>query len=420
VRTLAPSLLAAAFLAGVGGAAVADGLGAAVGKAVFDRIWVGGGASTQSADGLGPLHNARSCAGCHRGGGAAAISLNDKGELAGAGLVLRLADAAGRRDAVYGDQLQTRGLPGQAAEATVVFALTEAAFGDEPGPRVTARISALSHGPIIAATGVRRAPSLTGRAAFEQVDVAAILALSDPADRDGDGVSGRVHWVGDQTSGLAIGRYGWRATGATLDRQIAAAFAVDLGLSTEAFPDPAGDCTSAQKDCRNARHGDAAGGPEVEPRLTAAVAAYLATLRPRQAIDGQGERLFVTTGCAACHVPSLPVAGGASAADATVDRVPAAAPTVPAFTDLLLHDMGEGLADPVTVPGVAPSEWRTAPLVGLVGRDPKTRRYLHDARAKNLDEAIGWHGGEAERARAAYEALAEAERLALLAYLEAL
>jgi CxxC motif-containing protein (DUF1111 family) len=416
VKAVAPSLLFVALLAG-GGTAAADGLGAAIGKAVFDRIWVGSGASTQSADGLGPLHNARSCAGCHGGGGAAAISLNDKGELAGAGLVLRLADAAGHGDAVYGDQLQTRGLPGQAAEATVIFALAKAAFGDEPGPRVSASISALSHGPITTLTGVRRAPSLTGRAAFDRVEASAILALSDPDDRDGDGVSGRAHVLAD---GVTIGRYGWRATGATLDRQIAAAFAVDLGLSTEAFPDPAGDCTSAQKDCRNARHGDAAGGPEVEPRLTAALAAFLATLPPRQAVDPAGESLFAATGCAACHVPSLPIVGTASPTTATVDRAPAAAPTVPTFTDLLLHDMGDGLADPATVPGVAPSEWRTAPLVGLVGRDPKTRRYLHDARAKDLDEAIRWHGGEAAGARAAYDALSDADRAALLAYLETL
>ncbi len=419
MRALAPSLLLAALLAG-GGAAVAAGLDAAIGKAVFDRVWVGGGASTQSADGLGPLHNARSCAGCHRGGGAAAISLNEQRELAGAGLVLRLADGAGHGDAVYGDQLQTRGLPGQTAEATVVFALAEAAFGSDPGPRVAARISALAHGPITAGTGVRRAPSLVGRAAFDRIEPTAIVSLSDPDDRDGDGISGRVHWVGNHTSGLAIGRYGWRATGASLERQIAAAFAVDLGLSTEAFPDPAGDCTSVQKDCRNARHGDAVGGPEVEPRLAAAVAAYLATLRPRQPVDPAGETLFAAAGCAACHVPSLPTAGGVSTTDATVNRVPADAATVPAFTDLLLHEMGPDLADAATVPGVLPTEWRTAPLVGLVGRDPKSRRYLHDARAENLDEAIRWHGGEAVGARRAYDGLSEADRTALLAYLETL
>ena len=402
MKALAPSLLLAAVVVACGGAAVAAGLDAAIGKAVFDRIWVGAGASAQSADGLGPLHNARSCAGCHRGGGAASISLTDKGELAGAGLVVRLADGAGHGDPVYGDQIQTRGLPGQVAEATVTFPLTTAPSTADPGPRVTARLTDLQFGPPAAATGVRRAPTLFGRAAFDRVEASAIEALSDPDDRDGDGISGRVHRVGD---GTVIGRYGWRATGPALDRQIAAAFTVDLGLSTEAFPDPAGDCTSAQKDCRNARHGDSGGGPEVDARLTAAVAAYLATLTPPQVSDPAGESLFAATGCAACHVPVLPTTGGG---------------TVPAFTDLLLHDMGDGLADPAVGGDAAPAEWRTAPLVGLVGRDPKSRRYLHDGRAATLDEAIGWHGGEAAAALRSYRSLSDDDREALLNYLEKL
>jgi len=402
LKALAPSLLLATVVLAGGSAAVAAGLDAAIGKAVFDRIWVGGGASTQSADGLGPLHNARSCAGCHRGGGAAAISLNDQGELAGAGLVVRLADGAGHGDPVYGDQIQTRGLPGQVAEATVTFPLSTGSSTADPGPRVTVHLAALQFGPPTAAIGVRRAPSLVGRAAFDRVEASAITALSDPDDRDGDGISGRVHWVGD---GTVIGRYGWRATGPALDRQIAAAFTVDLGLSTEAFPDPAGDCTSAQKYCRNARHGDTGGGPEVDGRLTAAVAAFLATLTPSQAADPVGETLFAATGCAACHVPVLPAVGGG---------------TVPAFTDLLLHDMGEGLTDPAIGGDAAPAEWRTAPLVGLVGRDPKSRRYLHDGRAATLDEAVGWHGGEAAAAVRAYRSFSGSDREALLNYLEKL
>jgi CxxC motif-containing protein (DUF1111 family) len=404
-----------------GGAAAAGGLDAIVGKAVFERIWVGAGASTGSADGLGPLHNARSCAGCHLGGGAARISQNEHGALAGAGLVVRLADADGHADPVYGDQIQTRGLPGQAAEAEVVFALAEAVLDGEPGPRVAPRLEALAFGPLRASAGVRRAPSLVGRAAFDAVDAAAILALADPDDADGDGISGRVHWVGDGAGGRAIGRYGWRATGATLHRQVAAAFAVDLGLSTETFPDPAGDCTSAQKDCRNARHGDTGGAPEVDARLMAAITVFLTSLRPLQVSDPAGETLFASTGCAACHVPALPVAGHPPAATAggTVP-VTGAGGTVPAFTDLLLHDMGAGLADPATVAGVAPSEWRTAPLFGLVGGHPASRRYLHDGRAATLDEAIRWHGGEAAAAHRAYAALSDSDREKLLKYLEKL
>lgn len=405
MRAIAAPLLLAAVLAG--GGAVAGGLDAVIGKAVFERIWVAAGASTGSADGLGPLHNARSCAGCHQGGGPARITQNERGELAGAGLVVRLADATGHGDPVYGDQIQTRGLPGQAAEAEVVFALETARYG-EPGPRVTPRLEALAFGPVTATARVRRAPSLVGRAAFDTVDPAAILALADPDDADGDGISGRVHWVGDGAGGRAIGRYGWRATGATLDRQVAAAFTVDLGLSTAAFPDPAGDCTAAQAACRDARHGggDRGGPHEVAAPMTAALAAFLAELRARPAtVDTAGAAVFARTGCAACHVPALPAAGGGS---------------VPAFTDLLLHDLGDGLADPAIAGDAAPSEWRTAPLVGLVDRHPAGRRYLHDGRASTLDEAVLWHGGEALAARISYQALSSADRSVLLNYLESL
>lgn len=403
MRSLA--LTTTLIVAVAGGGAAAGGLDAIVGKAVFERVWVAAGASTGSADGLGPLHNARSCAGCHQGGGAARITVNQRGDLAGAGLVVRLADATGQGDPVYGDQIQTRGLPGQAAEAEVVFAL-ETALDGEPGPRVTPRLEALAFGPVTAAAGVRRAPSLVGRAAFDTVDAAAILALADPHDTDGDGISGRVHWVGDGAGGRAIGRYGWRATGATLDRQVAAAFTVDLGLSTEIFPDPAGDCTLAQTACRDARHGggDRGGPHEVAAPMTVAIGAFLADLRPRApADDAPGAAVFAATGCAACHVPVLPAIGGG---------------TVPAFTDLLLHDLGDGLADPAVAGDAAPSEWRTAPLVGLVGRHPASRRYLHDGRASTLDEAVLWHGGEATAARAFYQALSKADRELLLKYLE--
>ncbi len=390
-----------------GGAAAAGGLDAVVGKAVFERVWVAAGASTGSADGLGPLHNARSCAGCHQGGGAARITLNERGELAGAGLVVRLADGDGHGDPVYGDQIQTRGLPGQAAEATVVFALAETVRDGEPGPRVTPRLEALAFGPVTAAAGVRRAPTLIGRAAFDDVDPAAIVALADPDDADGDGISGRVHWVGDGAGGRTIGRYGWRATGASLDRQVAAAFTVDLGLSTATFPDPAGDCTAVQTACRDARHGggDRGGPHEVTAPMTAAIGAFLAGLQPRPPAGGSGAAVFAATGCAACHVPVLPTVDGGS---------------VLAFTDLLLHDLGEALADPAVAGDAAPTEWRTAPLVGLAGRHETSRRTLHDGRAATLDEAILWHGGEAAAARSAYRALSDADRDTLLKYLEKL
>jgi CxxC motif-containing protein (DUF1111 family) len=402
VKGLAASLVAAAVLAG-GGAVAAGGLDAVVGKAVFERVWVAAGASTGSADGLGPLHNARSCAGCHRGGGAASVQVGADGGLTGAGLVVRL---GGRRgDPVYGHQIQTRGLPGHPAEAVVKLAAVHSA--GEPGPRVAVTLDDPVLGPPTVPVGVRRAPSLVGRAAFDRVDPAAVLALADPDDADGDGISGRAHLVGDGAGGRVLGRYGWRATGDRLERQVAAAFSVDLGLSTPFFPDPAGDCTAAQPACGEARHGggDRGGAHEVGDPMIAVLAAYLGDLRPVAPAAGEGAALFASTGCAACHVPALPAVGGG---------------TVPTFTDLLLHDLGPGLADPATEDDVAPSEWRTAPLLGLAGARADSRRFLHDGRAATLAEAIAWHDGEAAAARRAFDGLSGDDRATLLRYLESL
>lgn len=400
---LAASLLGAAVLAG-GGAVAAGGLDVAVGKAVFERIWVGAGASTGSADGLGPLHNTRSCAGCHRGGGAASLTDDGEGGITGAGLVVRLGGPHG--DPVYGHQIQTRGLPGQKAEAVVRLQPVAAADG-EPGPRIDVALVDLAFGPVTAPVGLRRAPTLVGRADFDRVDASAVEALADPDDADGDGISGRIHWVPDGAGGRALGRYGWRATGSSLERQVAAALSIDLGLSTAAFPDPAGDCTAAQTACRSARNGngDRGGENEVGAPLIETLTAYLASLRPAPAGQGAGAALFAATGCAACHVPALPAAGGG---------------TVPAYTDLLLHDLGPGLADPVVDGDGHPSEWRTAPLLGVVGHRTDSRRFLHDGRAATLDEAIAWHGGEAAGARRSYQQLSEADREDLLKFLESL
>lgn len=402
MKGLAASLVAAAVLAG-GGAVAAGGLDAVVGKAVFERVWVAAGASTGSADGLGPLHNARSCAGCHLGGGGAAVTAGADGGLTGAGLVVRLGGSRG--DPAYGHQIQTRALPGHPAEAVVRFT---AVHGDgEPGPRVAVTLDDPVLGPPTVPVGVRRAPSLVGRGAFDRVDPAAVLALADPDDADGDGISGRAHFVGDGAGGRVLGRYGWRASGDRLERQVAAAFSVDLGLSTAFFPDPAGDCTAAQPACREARHGggDRGGETEVGDPMIAMLVAYLGSLHPAAPATGEGATLFASTGCATCHVPALPAVGGGS---------------VPTFTDFLLHDLGPGLADPATEDEVASSEWRTAPLLGLAGARADSRRFLHDGRAATLAEAIAWHAGEAAAARDAFDRLSDGDRATLLRYLDSL
>jgi CxxC motif-containing protein (DUF1111 family) len=358
----------------------ADGLEVALGKALFERTWVPAPASTRSADGLGPLFNARSCAACHpRGGGAAD----------GQGLVLKLGGRHGSGDPAYGRQLQTRAAQPFPAEGVV--------RGANPAD--------LAFGPLDGASGVspRLAPPLLGLGLLEQVPEAAILKGEDPDDADGDGISGRAHRVG--TQGDAVGRFGLKATAAGIADQAADAFLLDLGLSTLRRPEPWGDCTIGEADCRAAPHGAATGEPEVTPEMLELVAAYVRALPapPLPAPAGAGGKAFIDAGCGACHRPALPLADGGEVA---------------AFTDLLLHDLGED--DGVGEGDAAPGEWRTAPLWGLGRRLAAGRGLMHDGAAATVEAAIARHGGEAAAARGAASGLDPGARRALLEFLGSL
>jgi CxxC motif-containing protein (DUF1111 family) len=372
-------------------AMAADRLAAAVGKALFDRLWAPAPASTRATDGLGPLYNARSCAACHpRGGQASTPQVGP----AGAGLVLRLPGD----DPVLGRQLQTAAIPGQSAEGVVRIAYTEEPIHLRNGSVVRLRRPdyQIASAPPLPVVSARLAPSLHGIGLLAAVPAEALAALADPIDRDGDGIRGR----------LGRGRFGLRAQQPDLGRQVAEALLLDLGLSSPAQPFPAGDCTAAQAVCRAAPHGDREGAPgvEIDAEMVAALVAYIAALpppRPREH-EPAGERLLVDVGCAACHRPRLPVM--------TAQGKPG---IVAPYTDLLLHDLGPGLADQGQLERAEARLWRTAPLWG-VGR---RAALLHDGRARSLIEAILWHGGEAEAARERFSGLAAAEREALLAFL---
>nr|WP_281493761.1 di-heme oxidoredictase family protein [Ancylobacter koreensis] len=377
-------------------------LDAAIGKALFERPWVPAPSSTRANDGLGPLFDARSCSACHPGGaGRGATALDGAGRPDGLGLVLSLFRADGTGDPVYGQRLETMTLPGVPAEGTF-------AVGIEKGRRFP-RIEAPGYGPLDPATRVslRAAPDLRGRGKLELVDDAAILALEDPDDRDNDGVRGRARRFATPEGGSRVGRFGWKASHPTLAGQASEAFALDLGLSTLLRMEPWGDCTQAQTACRNAPHGrDAEGEPEIGDAIVSRIVAYLSGLKvPAGVDDAAGARLFASTGCAACHRPFLPTRGGGKVA---------------LYTDVLLHEMGEGLADPAGVPGAAAGEWRTAPLAGVSAALAHGAGLLHDGRAADVAEAVRWHGGEAAGARARFEALDVRQRRALIDYVSSL
>jgi len=391
------TVLAAAAVFALGGAvAGARDLDAAIGRALFARAWVPAPSSTRANDGLGPLFNARACLSCHQSLARQPVRVGDDGGVASDNLVLRLSDREGRPDPVYGAQLQTGGLPAVLPEGR------PSRTGD-----VYAAVD-LAYGPVSASTrvGARLAPALKGLGALEGVPDPAILAIAEEQARGAGGVRGRPNWVTSPDGARRLGRFGSKASAATLADQTETAFALDLGMSTPGRPRAEGDCTPAQTACLAAPHGGLSGEPEIPAALIEPMARYLASLSPPvpTAQDPAGAALFDRAGCAACHRPALPSPAG----------------PVRAFTDLLLHNLGPALDGGATEPGVAPTEWRTAPLWGLSRTLANGAGLLHDGRAATVTEAVRLHGGEAAGSRAGFDALSPAERDRLLRYVESL
>jgi len=374
-RTFRPPLLLAALaLLALPAAASLDG---AIGAKLFKRNWVSAPSSTKSNDGLGPLFAATSCAGCHPGGGAGARPVVRFGQgLAG--------------DPVYGRELQSFGVLGLLGEG-------EAKIGYEAG-RTSITLDKLADGPLDPATrvGIRQATALVGLGEAERLGDDAILA-----GENGQGRHGRAHRLADGR----IGRFGWKATTASLADQTALAFSLDLGLSTAQFPDPFGDCTARESACRAMPTGSDHGEPEIPAYIVAALAALVGDLPAPRPASTAGAEAFAATGCAACHRPVLRDSKGNQAA---------------LFSDLLLHDMGMDLDDGIAEAGAASSEWRTAPLIDLGSKLSQGLRLLHDGRAATIEEAIAAHGGDGDEARRNFAAAPPAERAALLSYLRGL
>jgi CxxC motif-containing protein (DUF1111 family) len=374
--------------------AAADPLDTAMGKTLFARNWVAAPASTDASDGLGPLFNARSCNACHAGGGPARFA-SDNGRLKARGLVVRSGDSDGRPHPLLGAQLQTAALPGLAAEAKITVSLQHGEMAVET--RLQAPVGAI-------ALETRIAPSLRGRGAIDKIDETTILALADPSDRDGDGLSGRANMIADAVGRMVPGRFGSRASGASLLQQTAAAAALDLGLSSPFVPRPHGDCTPNQIDCLAHATGRSpiSEDEELSTDMVRLITGYVATLEARQPdMTARGFALFRDSGCSGCHVPQLP----------DRDGMP-----VTIFSDLLLHDMGDANRSTLRDGDAQPGEWRTAPLIDL---DPRqgTRRYLHDGKAATIEDAIWTHGGEAAPARDRFRQLHGRERQLLLDFL---
>jgi CxxC motif-containing protein (DUF1111 family) len=409
-----------------------------VGNGLFRKEWATAPSSTQASDGLGPLFNARACQSCHIKDGRGHAPATVGGDASS--LLVRLSvepDAEAARliaagalpaapEPVYGLQLQDNAAAGLPPEGKVVIDYDEEAVTLAGGEVVTMRRPALSierpgFGPLALGTmmSARVAPAMAGMGLIEAIHPADIMALADPQDRDGDGISGRAAVLSDGR----LGRFGWKALAPSVASQSADAFSGDMGLSSPLRPDHFGECTAGQAPCRDMPHGaqPRLGDTEVPQDLFDLVVFYSENLAPpaRRDVDGDrvlaGKQAFYAAGCVACHRPKFVTSRDAAH---PAQRFQLIWP----YSDFLLHDMGEGLADGRPEGAADGDEWRTPPLwgIGLAKQVSAEAGFLHDGRARTLAEAVLWHGGEAQAARDHFAAMEKQERDALIAFLESL
>jgi len=382
------------------------------GRELFQRPWSDG---SGHGGGLGPLYNRLSCVACHpdNGRGRAPGGADERMQ----SMLVRLSrpgrgeHGGPRPHPAYGDQLNEDGVPGVRGEGRaalrwqpVVHRLADDTSVELRRPVLQFR--ELGYGPLRGVLSSARVGSpVYGLGLLEAVPEAALRTLA--ATPQPDGVRGRLNEVWDPVSRrMAVGRFGWKANTATLQAQVVQAALGDLGLTSAALPAP--NCTARQIACR----AKARGSPVVE--LSAAEVArigdylrQLAVPAPRGDGDAaieRGRRRFEDAGCTVCHRPLLPQLEGR--------------PGIAAYTDLLLHDLGPGLADGRPDYRAGPRDWRTPPLwgIGLTPQVNEHDEYLHDGRARGLFEAVLWHDGEARAARQRFERLTPAQRAELLAF----
>lgn len=387
----------ASFEQAAGGLSTAEVEHHAEADLVFDRTHVP--LTGRPGAGLGPQFVAQSCVACHVRNGRGRANANEA--------LVRVAASAG-----LGPQIQDKAVLGAQPEASVTvrwrpvgqgaaeLRRPDVALVRPGGDRLEASV----------ARSLRVAPPLLGLGLLEAVPARSISSLADPDDQDGDGISGQAHWLKGADGERRLGRFGWKAISASVRDQSADAYLQDMGLTT-----PASEANDLD------RHGAPADISNHELNLVTFYSQSLGAPRTAQPANSplvrRGQRVFAELRCAGCHVPSLQTG---AAPDAVVQAI--GNQTIWPYTDLLLHDMGPGLDDGVTEQGAGGREWRTAPLwgIGLTQKVNPQATFLHDGRARSLEEAILWHGGEAEASRQAYLALKAHQRQSLLQWLRQL
>lgn len=404
-----------------------------VGNSFFRNPWKVATAQQHVRDGLGPLFNTDTCQSCHIKDGRGHPPTTTAGP--SVSMLVRLSIPAGPADAyqrtrsgvvpepTYGAQLQDAVIPGHRPEGQVRVEYTEipVIFSDRTEISVrkpSLHIDTLGYGPMHPATqfSARIAPPMIGLGLLEAISEADIRANATRQYEQTRNIRGKVNEVWSDALGkTVIGRFGWKAGQPDLNQQNVHAFAGDMGLTSGLMSHD--DCTEKQVECLVAANG---GNPEVDDKILASILFYTRNLSVpmrRHFNDPQvlrGKALFQQAGCTYCHVPSY-VTGETAEPELRGQRI------FP-YTDLLLHDMGDELADGRSEYLADGHQWRTPPLwgIGLTAQVNGQTNFLHDGRARTLMEAIVWHGGEARGSRNAVLVFDQAQREALISFLNSL
>lgn len=391
-----------------------------IGDKAFETTFV---ADSTIFSGKGPLYNNVSCISCHHNDGKGTPTAGFQNS----SLLFRVSlpgeDLRGAPLSIpgFGFQLQDRALIGILPEAHIDIQYTNVPVTYPDGTAVTLRKpvytvqNAYIHLPAGYLLSPRLAPPVFGIGLLENIPESTIVGFADEDDKDGDGISGRPNYIYDTVvNKRLLGRFGLKANTTTLDRQVALAYQQDMGVTNSLLPD---------ENCRGQLQDDGKKDkkPELQDSILKAVIFYVKTLavparrNVNDATNLQGQALFNQLNCSGCHKPTIQ-----TGVDLTVPYL--SNQRIHPYTDLLLHDMGNGLADGRPDFTATGSEWRTMPLwgIGLFEQTNGVPYYLHDGRARSIEEAILWHDGEAKKSKDQFMQLSKADRKALLQFVKSL
>ncbi|QAY89553.1 di-heme oxidoredictase family protein [Pseudomonas sp. ACM7] len=409
-----------------------------VGNSFFRNPWVIAPSTTTARDGLGPLFNTNACQGCHIKDGRGHPPTPDAQNAVSMLVRLSIPDTPAYANVikqlgvvpepVYGGQFQDMSVPGVVPEGKVRVDYTPVPIRFKDGTEVelrkpTLQITQLGYGPMHPDTrfSARVAPPMIGLGLLEAIPDEAILANAEAQAKDKNGIAGRPNRVWDDAQQKTVlGRFGWKAGQPNLNQQNVHAFSGDMGLTTSLRP--VDDCTDAQTACKQAPNGN---GPDGEPEVSDNILRLVLFYSRNLAVPARrnvsvpevlaGKTLFFQAGCQSCHTPKYTTAANAAEPEL-------ANQVIRPYSDLLLHDMGDGLADNRSEFQASGRDWRTPPLwgIGLTQAVSGHTQFLHDGRARNLLEAVLWHGGEATAAQQQVLSFNAEQRAALLAFLNSL